>query len=505
MEVVKERVKASSRILEKSIKSSSETNVIVPDRNPDILKILHVDATCSIVKKILANGRLSFEGKIFADVIYLPESESAGIKTLPVVFEFNDILDCPDISEDVYANLSCEIEQLDINLINSRKITLRAVVITDVRLTADKELEYISELKSNNVAYKCEDINLYRILANDECEFLIKEQIDIPRSEASEILKCDVSVADKEVRLAGNKVIVKGSVCVTVLYSNCDGGIENIDSRFPFTEVFEVGDICDTDTIEAECTVVEKKCYPGNSAEGKCQVVNVELMIRVGITARRDESICCVSDCYCFGCETECNTNEVETERIVSLPGNVKSIREVITIDSRMPQISTVYNVVAKPQIISTEKNGDIVTANGKLEVSILYLSDNGENPICCHKAEIPIVHTFEATTPGEIEITAECEHISYNLASGGDVEIRAAVDVGVSNRICTKNKMITEVSEGEKNGKNEIVMFFAQGGESLWDVAKKYRADPAVVAELNRIDEGTLIEKGTRLIIPGM
>lgn len=504
MEVIRERVTASERALERCIKCSSECNVIVPDRNPDILKILHVDATCSITKKTLTNGRMSFEGKVFADVIYLPDAEGGGVKTLPTVFEFNDIIDCPDIKDNMCAKLSCDIDQLDINLINSRKISLKALVQVDVELFDNKEIEYITSVNSADAAYKCNDVDFYRILADDECEFLIKEELEIGNCQNFEVIKCDASVADKEVRVAGNKVIVKGIVAVTSLYSDENNIIRNADARFPFTEVFEVDGIKETDAVDVCCLVVEKSCQKRISHDTENHI-NIEVLVRAEIMVRRDEKMCCICDSYCFGAETKCDCNTIKMEKMIALPSSAKSVREVISLDNHMPQIATIYNIVAKPRILSTEKTDNTVTANGILEVSLLYLSDNIENPVCCNKAEIPITHTFDIKEAGELMITADCEHISYNLTGAGDVEVRAAVQFNVSNRVEDSINLICEIERGEETGSDQLIIFFAKGGERVWDIAKEYKTDPAIIAELNNIDEALPVEKGKRLIIPAM
>lgn len=504
MEVVRERITATGHVAEKNIKCSCECNVIVPDKNPDIIKILHVDATCSLLKRTVTNGRLSFEGKVFANVIYLPDGDGGGVKMLPTVFDFNDILDSSEISEDMCAKLSCDVESLDVNLINSRKISLRATVAVDAELMRDREIEYISTVNSSDAAYKCDEINLYRLLANDECEFRIKDRIDLENGGLTDIIKCDATITDKEFRLAGSKVIVKGVAMVTMLYSDESNSIKNTTARFPFTEVFEVADINETDNIEVCLSVIENECREGRGADS-IPYINAEILVRAELYVRRDECISCLCDCYCFGAETKSKEESITVERINTLPPTVQSVREIITADNGAPRISAVYNAVAKSRIVSTEKTGNTVTANGVLEASILYLSDNNENPICCRKAEIPISYSFDITEAGELMISSECEHISYTLTAAGDVEIRAVVTFCVSCRTENNIKIISDIERGEEINSSELVIFFAKGGESVWNIAKEYKADPSVVAELNKLDESMPVEKGRRLIIPTM
>lgn len=507
MDVVRENVKASSRVLEKSLKSNVESNVIVPDKNPDILKVLQVDATCAVAKKTLKQGRLSVEGKVFADVLYLPDCDGGGIRTLQAEFEFNDVIDCPDIGEEMHVAVLSDIEQMDVNLINSRKISLRATVGLNVEITADREISYISAVDADDAAYKCDEVELYSVIAEDSCEFLLKEQIELVQGKPAicELLKCDVAVTDKEIRTAGNKVIVKGVVCASVLYSTESCTVENADARLPFTEVFEVNELSEEDKIDARCCKIEKCCKSANDYDGAVRLIDFEFLVGIELCVRRAKRINYLSDCYFFGAETDCDYEQVETERITVYPKAVKSVRDVISCDNRMPRIATVYNVVAKPQIVSTEQVGDGLAVSAKLEVSVLYLSENSENPVCCQKAEIPVMHTLNVTAGARTSVTAECEHISYSLSGSGDVELRAAVAFTAEERILEKTQMIAGLERGETSKGNELIIFFAKGGESLWSIAKQYKVNPEEIAALNELDCDCVIESGKRLIIPSM
>ncbi|MBQ7793066.1 MAG: DUF3794 domain-containing protein, partial [Clostridia bacterium] len=360
--------------------------------------------------------------------------------------------------------------------------------------------EYIASVSADDAAYKCDVAEGYRIIADDNIEFLIKEETELPDAgdKICEIIKCDALMCDKEVRTAGTKVIVKGAVSACVLYSTSEGNIETANARFPFTEVFEVGDEVDEQMLDVTSNIIEKSCTLGSDRS-----IRYEFLVRIELSAKKNESFSYMSDCYFYSAETETESEEMHFECVKKLPDAVKSVREIIMCGDRMPKISSVYNVIAKPQIISTERFENGLTVNARLDVSVLYLSDNKENPVCCRKAEIPILHTVDAESMSDVTVMAECEHISYALTGGGDVEIRASVLISGEERAVVKRQIITEIQKSDTEGSNEIVIFFATGGESLWDIAKKYKVDSGYIAELNGIDGEEVIEKGRKLIIP--
>ncbi len=497
MEVIRECVKTSQAVLEKSISCNVESNVIVPDKNPDILKILQVDATAAVTKRILKEGRLTVEGKVYADVLYLPEGMDGSVKTLPAVFEFSDFFDDAMLRAGMHSFVSCDIENVELNLINSRKITLRVTVAISAEVVADNDMEYIASINAEDIAYKCNDASCYLIVADDDIEFLIKEKVEVPDI-IKDIIKCDAVICDKEIRTAGTKVIVKGAVSACSLYCTDEGNIECTNGRFPFTEVFEVGEEIEDDMIDISTNIIEKSCNIGSQKS-----IRYEFLVRVELSARKNESFNYMSDCYFFNSETEIKSEEFHFECAKKLPNAVKSVREIIMCTEHMPRISSVYNVVAKPHIVSTEKFDKGLSVNARLDVSVLYLSDNKENPICCQKAEIPVFHTIDADNVSDVTLMAECEHISYALTSGGDVEIRASVIISGEERVVLKRQIMTEVEKHGTEGRNEIVIVFASGGESLWDFAKKYKVSSEYIAQLNELDEALPLDEGRKLVIP--
>ena len=65
--------------------------------------------------------------------------------------------------------------------------------------------------------------------------------------------------------------------------------------------------------------------------------------------------------------------------------------------------------------------------------------------------------------------------------------------------------EMVASAEKGEKTGGSELIILFTSGGETLWDISKKYRVSCDEVAELNSIEPGAAIEAHRRLIIPSM
>lgn len=506
MEVTRESAKTAQKIVAKSSKCTVEANTIVPDKNPDILKILQVDATCSVTNKTMRNGRISVEGKVCADVIYLPEGD-CGITVIPTEFDFSDVIECPTFEEGMHVLMSSDVSQVDINLVNSRKISVQATIVTDVEVIAEREIEYISSLDTCDAAYKTSDARLYSIVAHDSNEFVLKEQVELPgdRKEICNILKCDARICDREVRASGNKVIVKGAIASNLLYMTEGGLIDSLETSFPFTEVFEVPELDGGEHIDVRSYVSEKKCITDINPDGERKIICYEFAVQLELFVTKEKEISYISDCFFFGAKTDLKCVETQIEDMRCHSSGALNIREIISFEKRLPKIASVYNVIARPVITSTERKSDHIVANGRLEVSVLYLSENEENPVCCQKSDIPISHKFYTDNTDSIAVYGECERVTYALTSGGDIELRASLELKAEERRTYPLKLLTDINRSEDELNNEIIIFFSGGEDTVWDIAKKYKVAPEALATLNDLDEGEVIEKGRRIIIPGI
>jgi hypothetical protein len=297
---------------------------------------------------------------------------------------------------------------------------------------------------------------------------------------------------------------VKGNVSVSLLYNAAGGSIEHTEIQLPFTEVFETEENCEEDFADVRCEVSEKSFSQSPDANGNMRVISIEVLIKAELSVRRMQHISYLCDCYFYGAETCLEHESVNVEQLTLYPKVIKNLREQAIQDKRMPRISSVYNVVAKPKNVSVTESEDGVSLSCVLDVSVLYLSENPENPICCFKSELPIEH-FEKEIKGACFADVECEHISYSLNGAGEVEIRAALEISFEAREEKELDTVCEISKGEASKSAELVIFFAKDGETLWDIGKRFRVSQEEIVELNRLDSDNGILASKRLIIPCM
>lgn len=94
---------------------------------------------------------------------------------------------------------------------------------------------------------------------------------------------------------------------------------------------------------------------------------------------------------------------------------------------------------------------------------------------------------TFAAQAGEEDFITLSCGDVDAVAITSDRVELRYVMHLCISGTQARELRLVTDalpVPAGPGDG--SIVLYFTQPGESLWDIARRYRVPEASLRELN-------------------
>lgn len=508
MELLKKRKKIGGLSCHDKATAYSEGDVIVPDTKPDILKILQVDAVSAITSKTPSDGGVRIEGNVNYNILYIPETEAGGLKSITAQQSFSCMTAGAELSENAISDVRCEVERVEFDMINSRKLSLRAAVLIEYKIWENKEVTLCVGVDDEGAEaiYQTISPNSPELFA-EHC-FVVRDRLEIPtgRAPIGEILKMDIDVGEEEIKAITGRAVVKGSVSISALYSDSEGKINSLRGEIPFTELAEMAELEE----DAECSVEYRVCDCGFEAggddDGDMRYINFDISLAAAVHSSKKEEVRIVKDCFCPGSHTDTLYEECELFEAVSTAKHRYTVKEAAAPDKKLPQISSIYNVVARPSIISATPKKGRVLLEGKLELYILYITDNAQLPIYSIKKEVPTELSIDAEECCEgllCEAELKAENVSFNLNMAQEAEIRCILSAEA--RLCRKTKinMISDCVPTEEEKDCEIVIYFVQPGDTLWDIAKGYAVSVADIAKYNGLSEERALVPGERLVIP--
>ena len=507
MELIKSK-ESYLEILDKGIERKTvSSDVIVPDSKPDVLKIIQVDARSVITDKGITSGGIYYEGRVYLNILYIPETGDEEVCSIKTYIDFKNRIDRDDYDKEVKIRMCSDVTRVEFSVLNSRKLSVRANVLVCYEIIGEKEIEYPVAIDSENVNFLFDEFTMKTIGADEECEFELNESFEIPqgKEEICEILKTDIKICDKELKVMTGKVICKANLSVCVLYLTKDRKTDFCEYEFPFTEVFDVYDMFEEDECRLDLELLDAQTDVSYDNDQSFRIINIKANICAKCRALRKLEVKYISDCYCSGVKTEVKEHSIKLNKFIDCIKAQNSVKETIVIDSKMSQIGRIYNVLAQEEITKVQSQNLSVITEGKIKIYLLYITQEAKGSVYSIKKEIPFSHTYSCQNMGtdmDCSVLSEIENISYNINSAGEVEIRCTLSEDITIYKKDIINIISELNTSDCDVDNDICIYFVKSGDTLWNIAKKYAVSVNDLKDINKLETDIIIE-GQKLIIP--
>ncbi len=486
-----------------------ECDIIVPDVKPDLLKTLQIDAVVTLNKKEVYDGSYCVAGKVDYTVLYVPES-AKGVCSLSATGDFVCNENHPAVKEGMFIDVTADVEHLEFNLINSRKINIKAVVGIDMQITDKMHVSIPESIEGEGIMVKKKNFSTLSRVLQKEDEIKIEEELMLPPGKPTieSLLKSDVAVRNKEIKVIAGKIVVKGELVICNLYiSEGDGMATFVEHCLPFTEIIDAQGISEDNYNNVDFYVSKSNINAAYDNDGDMRTIECD--IRLGVTVSSDEivSALAVTDAYSTSKKLTLNNNYIEVDSLGSNIETTYTLKENIVPKEGIPPISHIYNVVAKPYISLMTAGDNKIILEGVIDTYILYISSREDSPVYNFKAEVPFKIVLEApktSSDDKVKAKIVANHVSYNLNAAGEIELRLVLGINAASFKRDTINVISDISEEEfdEMDNSSIVLYFIQKGDTLWDIAKRYHTKVEYIQELNNLEDENLAE-GMQILIP--
>lgn len=508
----KETLNLNEIICTKYGQTMIEGDLIVPDVKPDIAKVLQVDGDITVTDKNISGDRAFVAGELKVNILYLPEGGAGKIKAMSSTLPFRYMTDINCDGQMPILSAEAEVENMSFSLINSRKINIRGAAGINVKAMLPTVAELAVGIDED---VPIEIINKNVRVLNSACDseqgITVREQIEIPSGKPSigEILKIDASIIPREIHMLEDKAELSGEVKFVVLYLGADENesLQFLETLVPFTETIDVSG--SNDSLDGEVDYCVKDIYfeVMEDADGDRRILGTEAVIGVSVKGSETLNINAVSDAYALRGEAVCENKNYNIERIIDKISAQLTQKDMTELPDYMPDIAQVFNCVANPHVESIRIEDGKVIVDGIVMINLLYMSEDENMPVADFAHTSKFTHIFDVPNMEEgavCDARAEVEHINYKLGAMRDVEIRYVI--GITVKIVTESGF-TAVEEinwdenAEMPTLPSMIVYFVQPGDTLWNIAKRYRTTVENILAHNNVDCDNL-QIGQRLFI---
>lgn len=479
----------------RQIKRVQETiDTVVPDTNDDIGKVLSTNTELFLKSKDISSRGVVIEGEAEISLLYITESEDA-VSFVRATKTFTIEYDVEDIDGDTVAQIALSLTNSETRVLNPRKVSVTIEIAGEMSCFKPEMNTVGTELPQSELVIHTRSETENAVLINSACEktFAVNEQFTFPSAKPTpgRLIWQKPAFEVTETQIIGTKALIKGNMQLSVCYLT-DETKYPVQCSFssPFSQLLDIGqERMDISSVRIEVSSAYFEIIDTISGE-KAMDAEIHAVLQFISFFRQDISY--ISDAYCNCAPLSCRMRQCRVNSVSELMFARLSSDERISIAEDCKDVLNIQVTLASAAISRGKTEANIA-------IDVLYMTEAGTMSVV-HRGVMLEGACAETDTR---MISSRLSDIY--LRPDGEV-LEGRINVEISYRTAAaKEVAVVDSMELDEETKLDLMDFPAltlvrAEGESVWELAKKYRSSPERIAAANQLENGV---RGQLLMIP--
>ncbi len=503
LETVNENLCVNKLIASKKDIIMVEGDMIVPDSKPDILNTICTSGVVCIYKKDVLDEKVRIDGNINTNIMYLADDSQDKVRGINTSLDFSEVIPVSNAGEGMESVVQTKLKSIECKVINGRKIGIKATLEIDIKIYAKEEVEIVNNIQNaEGIQMLKEDLRVNSLVGMGENKIYTKDNISIDTIDnLAEILKTDIAIVDKDVKVSYNKILAKAEAKIKIMYLTEDNRVNSIDTKIPIVGFVDIPNVTEENICDLDYEIKNMIIKPNAPEEHS---IYIELEMGVVAIVYEEKQINLIQDLY-SPCENlEFNKKKITTITNKQTRKEMKQIREKVEIDGI--ENKNIIDVDVNPIIEKQDNLANRIVYTGTLEIN--FMLSNQDLQMEIRNSKIPFEYTIDGVEDSEnvnCKLDVEVANQDFILQDGGMVS--SNIDL-MMNTDMYRNTNMNIMNEIQTNGEREaedysLILYLVKKGDSLWQIAKRYGSTVDDIVRTNGIEDENRITPGQKLFIP--
>ena len=502
----KDCISVNATIFQSDAEHSFDCDVTLPEYMPDIVRILRCTATAKVQSYQVNGDRLNSECECFVKVLYI--CDEGKVRCFDQILHFSKPIELK--STDLAAELcvGAKTDYVNYRVSGQRKFQVQGAITVSVRAEGKKKCEFIDKVMGGYVTARCENNQICDLVSVVNKNFDIAETVET--SSLSEpigaiISNSAVAVID-EIKIISNKLFLKGEMNLRTTFTGQEScQIQAFDSSIGVNQIIEIPDIAENCELDGILSVVSVEVRTRFDSAGNKNLLDISATLGFSALAYCVRQVTCVKDAYSTKYESQLKKS------VVYMPTLHEKIDDTFlcrgSADLGTNGVSKVLSFACGDTLSSFSMEEDGAVIRGEVNVDLIYENKDGE--ITFAQRQIPFEYKRPMQSEGDVLV---CKPHCVATASSYVLSEVNKLDIRIEIHVCgfvfseKEKQIITEINVDQSKAKTvktaSLTVYFAECGESLWNIAEKYNTTVEAIARENQLT-GNNTEKKCKLLIP--
>lgn len=494
-----------------------DDDFIVPDTMSDMGEVILDSGLVQLDPVKVQKERVTVRGKLEFHVLY--RKEEGGLQTLGGAIPFEETVNVPDLEEKDYVSVSWQLDDLNTEMIHSRKLGIRAIVTLEVKVECLCDMEIAvgvndtekSEMERAHLQIKKEHLPVAAIALRRKDTYRLKQDVLLPGTKPAieRILWTEMRLSNCAAKPLDDQIHLEGTLMVFALYEGGENQlIQWAEESIPFSGEVAMQGVREEMIPVIGLKLIHREVEEKPDYDGEMRELSVDAVIELDVRLYEEQNLEFLEDLYATNQEIVLDTSEVVFDRILSRNLGKCKIAEKTELDTGV-RVLQVCHSSGSVKLDRAEVQENALALDGVLEVKILYLTDDDARPVQALTRMLPFHYEAEANGIGEESIwylEPGLEQLTAAMAGGGQMELRGVISLDLLVLQPEKHQVIVRAQAmpmdvEKKKAMPGIVGYVMQPQDCLWDVAKRFYTTPDSILTANDLAESE-ITAGTSLIL---
>jgi hypothetical protein len=493
-----------STVLDSVSEQPVDIDFTLPDYCPDIEKILRCRIIPKIYNKNLSGGQLQIDGTTVVNILYTDSKNN--VRACEQSIPFNASFAVKEIPDNAVVETSVKCEYVNCRPLSQRRISVHGAFSLYAKVYTKGKISLFSPDYDSGIEYDTKEITASSLSSLCQEQFSAGDEIQIVNKPPVEIvLDSGVRAVITDYKVIPNKLVFNGELNVRLLYlSNADSSTVNqIDYSIPFTKTVDCDGLDESTKASINISVLSYDVRLKSDILSENPVVNIDSRLCATVTGYKNEEVTVICDAY--------STDYIlELEKIrITFPCDAEVLEDSFMLKDAVSvadcDIEEIIDFNVNYSLNNFAINNDNIILNSKLNVSILALNSEKEPEYIERSLEFD----KEIKNSGFNNISSAFAHInsvSYRIADNSTIELRCEIKYSLTAEKNCSYTLVSSISADEDNKtqkrEDALVLYFAEDGEKIWDIAKRYNTRKNLIVDENAL-ESDILEKAQMLLIP--
>lgn len=459
----------------------------------EAIEILDYAAEVLVANCRSYTGKINVEGEIMLRVVAADESEKAFSFTSSSAFSYTAEAENADVGMSV--DVIPSIKSLNLRHLSGAQLMLNTLIDLEITVTSATPMKVLSGVSGvSDMEMKLVKVPTGRKveLANETIRF----SEEIASDGADEVLQYNAQISVRDTTIenrnsgaASGNASLSGMITLNALCRNSDGELMQIVRNIPFRESIEMNGSADEVYTSAELENINIRAL---GTEFALIAFDADINFRVFGMRRGELSV--PIDAFSPSLNFNCLFQNISALNSEGGACTQHSIRENLTVPEGLPDIFTALNASVRPIATSIDFSNDEMQIDGLLVTRFIYRSS--ANKLYSFTEDVPFAISIPTPMASNAEPFVKLRlNAQPSVTGGGGRTAQIAYSIDVSSEFFSIHEINAVVGIVEANGDDVsggnvvpkgIVIYNACDGDTVFDIARRFRIPSARVPELN-------------------